>query len=677
MRRSSQAAGLILALSLAPFPGVAQAQGLAAPAANLPLGGSAALLAGEPQSLLAACRAAMAAARAGMAALPASEGQALAAFDTNQKILSDAGARAGLASQVHPDPALREAAERCDREVSAVRTDFALDRRIYDSLRAVNAAPLDAATRHYLERTLRSFRLAGVDRDDAVRSRIKQLHQDLTRLSQAFNNNIRDSVLTLEVAPADLAGLPADFVKAHAPDANGRVALSTDNPDYTPVMAYARKAEVREAFWKLYRQRAHPANLAALDQMLARRHELARLLGFANWADYVTADKMIGTGAKAGEFIERIAAAAAPRAERDYADLLARKRRDDPTAAQVLPWDTGYYYDRIRAERFGVDAQQVRPYFQYASVKRAVLETTARLFNIRYEPVRGAAVWHADVEVYDVFDGERKLGRIYLDMHPRASKYKHYAHFRLVSGKAGVTLPESVLVCNFRQPTASDPGLLEYRDVTTFFHEFGHLLHAILGGQSRWAGLSGVSTERDFVEAPSQMLEEWVRDPKTLQGFALHYQTGQPLPAELATRLLRAEELGKGMFVRQQMAYAAISLGLHDRDPAGLDTTEFSNRMQERYTPFRSVPGTYFHEAFGHLDGYSAVYYTYMWSLVIAKDMFSAFRAQGDIMDPAMADRYRRAVLEPGSSKPAAELVRDFLGRPYGFASYEAWLNSD
>jgi thimet oligopeptidase len=666
VRRTTEAAGLILTL----FLGAAQAQ-------TLPLGGSAALLAAEPQAFQDACRAAIATARSGMATLPAAGAQALAVFDASQKVLADADARAGLASEVHPDPALRAVAERCDQEVSAVETEYSLDRPTYDSLRAVDPAPLDPAARHYLERTLKAFRLAGVDRDDATRARVKQLHDELNQLSQAFNRNIRDSVLTLEVDPADLEGLPADYLKAHPAGPNGRVALSTDNPDYVPVMSYARKAGVREAFWKLYRQRAHPANLATLDQMLAKRYELARLLGFANWADYVTANKMIASGKNAADFIERIATAAGPRAERDYAELLARKRQDEPAAPEVFPWDTGYLNDRIRSERFGVNAQEVRPYFQYARVKQAVLDTTAKLFNIRYVPVQGAATWQGDVEVYDVVDGERKLGRIYLDMHPRAGKYKHYAHFRLVSGKAGVSLPESVLVCNFRQPTANDPGLLEYRDVQTFFHEFGHLLHSILGGQSRWAGLSGVSTERDFVEAPSQMLEEWVRDPKTLQGFAVHYQTGQPLPLDLATKLRRADDLGRGLFVRQQMSLAAISLGLHDRDPKGLDTTAFSNKMTERYTPFRAVPNTYFQEAFGHLDGYSAVYYTYMWSLVIAKDMFSAFGASGNIMDPAVALRYRQAVLEPGSSKPAADLVRDFLGRPYGFASYEAWLNSD
>jgi thimet oligopeptidase len=343
----------------------------------------------------------------------------------------------------------------------------------------------------------------------------------------------------------------------------------------------------------------------------------------------------------------------------------------------VKPWDASYLNDRIKAEQYGVNASEVRPYFQYENVKNAVLATTGKLFGIRYQRVTDAKVWHPDVETYDVYEGARMLGRIYLDMHPRENKYKHYANFGVLRGKEGVALPEGALICNFAKPTASDPGLLEYNDVVTFFHEFGHLLHGVLGGHQRWAGISGIANERDFVEAPSQMLEEWARDPKTLQSFAIHYQTKKPIPLELAGKLRAADDYGRGLFVRQQMYYAATSLNFHNRDPKGLDTTQLSAQLQEKYTPYKYVPGTYFHESFGHLDGYSAVYYTYMWSLVIAKDMFSAFNAQGDIMKPEMAAKYRHAVLEPGGSKPAAKLVEDFLGRPYSFKPYETWLNGN
>jgi thimet oligopeptidase len=261
-------------------------------------------------------------------------------------------------------------------------------------------------------------------------------------------------------------------------------------------------------------------------------------------------------------------------------------------------------------------------------------------------------------------------------MHPREGKYKHYAQFTLSSGQEGVRLPEGVLVCNFPRPAPGAPALMEHGDVKTFFHELGHLLHHVLGGHTRWAGQSGVATEWDFVEAPSQMLEEWVWDPEVLARFARHVDTGEPIPAALVRRMRAADEYGKGLMVRQQMFYAATSLELHRRDPAGLDTTALVAEMQERYTPFRHVDGTYFQESFGHLDGYSAIYYTYMWSLVIAKDLLGPFRAAG-LMDRGVARRYRRAILEPGGSKRAAELVTDFLGRPYAFDAFEGWLNAE
>jgi thimet oligopeptidase len=664
--------------SLLPLAACAICMG--ATAAPQPPGASAALTV-SPKEFLEACHADMAKARSGMERFKTAQGpsaaETLDIYDTAQWTLGAADARAGLAHETHPDAAVREAAEKCDQETSALGTDFSLDRGIYDALAKIDRNALDPAGRYYLERTLLHFRLAGVDKDEPTRTRLKQLDADLVKLSQEFGKNIREGVLTLEIAAADLQGLPEDFIKGHPANAAGKVVLKTDNTDYIPVMSYAKSGPVREQFWKLYRLRAHPKNLAVLDQMLAKRNEKARLLGFANWADYVTADKMIGDGTKAADFIEKISVAAGARAQRDYADLLARKKKDDPAATEVKPWDATYLNDRIKAEQYGVNASEVRPYFQYENVKNAVLATTGKLFGIRYQRVPDAKVWHPDVETYDVYEGSRMLGRIYLDMFPRENKYKHYANFGVLRGKEGVALPEGALICNFAKPTAGDPGLLEYNDVVTYFHEFGHLLHGVLGGHQRWAGVSGVATERDFVEAPSQMLEEWARDPKTLQSFAIHYQTKKPIPLELAGKLRTADDYGRGLFVRQQMYYAAVSLGYHNRDPKGLDTTQLSAQLQEKYTPYKFVPGTYFQEAFGHLDGYSAVYYTYMWSLVIAKDMFSAFSAQGDIMKPEMATKYRRTVLEPGGSKPAAKLVEDFLGRPYSFKPYEAWLNGD
>jgi thimet oligopeptidase len=637
-------------------------------------------LCGSPDDLVKGCRADMERARAEVAGAKAAGGggadETLRAFDAAFAALGEAASRASLARNVHPDAAMRDVAERCEQEVDALSTELSLDRGLYDALAALDVSGRDGATRHLVEKSLRDFRRAGVDRDEATRARVRALREELVRIGQEFGRNVKDDVRRVELAPEDLDGLPEDWRRAHPPGPDGKVTVTTDNTDYVPFMTYARSGTAREALWRLYRLRGHPRNLDVLARMLTRRAELAALLGYPSWAAYVTEDKMIGSADAAAAFVEKISAAAEARMRRDFAQLLERKRRDVPDAERVEPWDSAWLQERVKAEQYGFDSQSVRPYFDYRRVKDGVLETTARLFGIEYRPATDAPVWHPEVEVHDVLEEGRLLGRIYLDMHPRDGKYKHYAQFTLASGQRGVRLPEGVLVCNFPRPAPGAPALMEHGDVKTFFHEFGHLLHHVLGGHADWAGQSGVATEWDFVEAPSQMLEEWVWDPGVLARFGRHVATGEPIPAELVRRMKRADEYGKGLMVRQQMFYAATSLELHRRDPEGLDTTAVVAELQQRYTPFRHVDGTYFQESFGHLDGYSAIYYTYMWSLVIAKDLFGPFRAAG-LMDPAVARRYRETILEPGGSKPAAELVKDFLGRPHAFEAYEEWLNAE
>ena len=632
-----------------------------------------------PDEFRRASEAALAAARTGierLKALPAPRKprEALEIFDEATAALSDASARASVARHSHPDAAMRQAAEMSEQEVEKLSTEISLDRGVYDVIASLDVSQEDAATRKWMEKLLRDFRRAGVDRDEATRTRVKELQEELVRIGQEFDRNIREDVRTVELPPAGLIGLPADYVRNHMPGPDGKVRITTDYPDLVPFMTYAKDASAREKLWRANRSRAFPKNGEVLQRLLDRRHELATLLGYSNWAAYATEDKMIRSDRNAADFIEKIAAASDGRSRRDYEVLLERKRQDDKDATRVEPWDQAYLEDRVKAERYNFDSQSVRHYFEYSRVKQGVLDLTSRLFGVRYQRVTDAPVWHPDVEAYDVFQDATHVGRFYLDMHPRPDKYKHAAQFTLVTGKKGHRLPEAVLMCNFPKP-GEQPALMQHSDVETFFHEFGHLLHHLFGGHTPWAGLSGVRTEWDFVEAPSQMLEEWARDVDALQTFAKHYQMNDLLPAHVIQHMRRADNFGKGLWVRQQMFYAALSLELYRRDPKGLDPLALVRELQGRYTPFPYVEGTYFHLSFGHLDGYSAIYYTYMWSLVIAKDLFTVFQGKG-LLDPEPAQAYRRAVLEPGGSKDAAVLVKDFLGREYDFKAYEQWLNA-
>lgn len=618
--------------------------------------------------------------------------EALALFDRAAAELDAASNAAALLRSVHPDEAVRAAAETCEQRAAAAATALSLDREVFDALfgETGSAATLeeawskldlsgaDEATRQLARRTLRDFRRAGVDRDESTRVKVRALQEALVVLGQRFDANIRNDVRSIRVKPSQLAGLPADWVAAHAPGPDGLVAVTTDYPDLHPFMSYAHDGEARRQLYVASKSRAVPANLEVLKELLARRHELARLLGYPSWADYVTEDKMIGSAKAAREFVERITAVAEARMRADYAALLARKRKDVPGATAVEDWERLYYEDRVQAEKYRFDAQAVRAYFEYGRVKQGLFDVTARMFGLRYERAAGATVWHPDVEAWDVFDAatRARLGRFFLDMHPREGKYKHAAMFPVITGIGGVQAPEAALVCNFTAPRAGAPALLEHDDVKTFFHEFGHLLHHLLGGHQRWAGVSGIRTEWDFVEAPSQMLEEWVWDAETLRTFARHHRTGEPIPADLVARMKAASDFGKGLQVRHQMYYAALSLSLYDRDPASVDTTALSRELQNRYSPFAFVEGTHMEASFGHLDGYSAAYYTYMWSLVIAKDLFGEFRAKG-LLDPGVAARYRREVLAPGGSRDAVKLVEGFLGREPRFEAYARWLDEE
>ena len=599
----------------------------------------------------------------------------LVPYDEAQIQLDAAAAQTSLMENVHPDSTLRAIAEEQDQKVSALVTEISLDRRVYDALAALDVSKTDRETKFYVERELRDFRLAGVDKDDATRAQIKALRDTLVKIGQEFDRNIRGDVRTIQVAgAADLDGLPADFIATHKPGADGKITLDINYPDYVPVMTYAKNDDVRKRLYMEFQNRAYPKNIEVLDRMIAERAALANLLGYPTWADYITANKMVESSKNARDFIDKIVGASGHAAEREYQVLLQRKQKDVPGATAVNFWETGYWSEMVRKSDYNFDSQSVRPYFPYDEVKQGVLDVSSRLFGVTFKRVPNAPVWHPSVECYEMYDRGKLVGRFYLDMHPRENKYNHAAQFDIKTGVEGRQIPEAALICNLPGGTPGEPALCEYNDVNTFFHEFGHLLHTMFAGHHRWCGVGGIRTEHDFVEAPSQMLEEWMRDPATLATFAKHYQTHEPIPAAVVKQMNRANDFGKALGVRRQMVYADLSLSIYDRDPRKVDTTELMKGLVKAYQPFPYVEGTHFQCAFGHLDGYSAVYYTYMWSLVIAKDMFSMFD-KSDLLSPGVARRYRDTVLAPGGSAPAAKLVENFLGRPFNFNAYQAWLN--
>ena len=590
--------------------------------------------------------------------------------------LDSAYQETGLLANVHPDEEVRTAAEEGEQLAVQRMTELSLDRELYEAYQAVDVSGADPGTQFMVFKMLRDFRRSGVDKDDDARARIKTLNGELVELSQQFGRTIREDVREIELdSVAELAGLPADWIAAHPPDENGKIHINTDYPDYIPFITFARNGPARKALYLEFKDRGYPDNMEVLSALIAKRYELARILGYDHWADYITADKMMGSAANAAEFIDKVSAVAGPPAQRDYAVLLERKRRVAPAATKVADWEKTYYAEAVKSEQYQFDSKTVRPYFEFSRVQQGLFDLTSQMFGIEYRQVTGLNLWHQDVTAWDVYEGDQRLGRFYLDLHPRPNKYKHAACFGYRAGIEGRQLPQSVLVCNFPNPRESDgPALMVHDQVETFFHEFGHLLHAIFAGHRPWVSNSGINTEWDFVEAPSQMLEEWVWNVETLQVFAKHYETNEPIPAEMVQRMRGASDFGKGLDTAHQMFYAAISLNIYNLDPAALDTTATLMEMQDKYSPFDYVEGTHFQCNFGHLDGYSAIYYTYMWSKVIAKDLFSKFEENG-LLDAETSMHYRRSILDPGGSKKAAELIRNFLGRDYTFDAFETWLS--
>ncbi|YAL82332.1 M3 family metallopeptidase [Dermacoccaceae bacterium W4C1] len=597
------------------------------------------------------------------AATDAGAAEVLDLWEEIEAALGGIGAVASLMGEVHPDKAVRDAAEQIEQQVDAFATDLGLDTEVYAVLAGLDADGLDAEATRLLDKVLRDYRRSGVDRDEATRERLRELARLELETGQSFSRTIREDTRSIRVTPEQLAGLPEDWLADRPADDEGLITVTTDYPDAVPVRTFATDRGVRVELSTASNNRAWPQNDAVLRRLLELRAEHAQLLGYATWADYDTETKMIGNGTAVAEFIDRITELAGPSAQRDKQVLLKRAQADDPQVSDIDTADIAFYSEVVRREDFDVDGQQVRRYFDFTAVRQGLLDVTARLFGLTWTPVE-VNVWHPEVTSYDVhLDGEL-LGRIHLDLHPREGKFKHAAQFTLVSGVAGQRLPEGVLVCNFGR------GLMEHDEVVTLFHEFGHLIHHVLAGRQDWTRFSGVATEWDFVEAPSQMLEEWAWNPSVLETFARD-ASGNPIPADLVERMRAAEEFGKGFQARTQMFYAALSLDLHRSIPQ--DITERSLELQRHYSVFAPLPDSHFHCAFGHLNGYGTAYYTYMWSLVIAKDLYSAF----DPADPFAAEvatRYRDRVLAPGGSGDAADLVEDFLGREYTFDSYADWL---
>ncbi len=635
--------------------------------------------------------------RAAVAELTAAQGprtieSTLALYDRAVWHLRMAGAQAHVMFMVHPVAGVRDAVQALSQQVSAEGVALSLNQEVYQALASVDVSAADEATKYYMERTLLGYRLAGVDRDEATRNKIRALADRATELGMQFSRTVQDDVRRITVDdPEQLRGLPGDYLVRHGVREDGGklladspVVITTDPPEMSPVMSYAGSAALRRKLYLQYNDRGYPANKQVLLDLLSTREEMAEVLGFRSWADLATTDQMMGSAENMRRFLTEVEDAARETALREWAELEAFARERDPHLQTLSLSDARFWEEQFRRARYDFDSQSVRPYFPYTQVETGILATAGQLFGVRFQRNEAAPVWDPAVKAFDVFDagaeGSTPVGRIYLDMHPREGKSKWFSMCSLVGGVGGQHIPETALVCNFPQPTKNDPGLMQYADVVTYFHEFGHLMHEVLGGRQRWAGQSGIATEGDFVEVPSQMLEEFFEDADLLRTFARHVETGEPIPYETVERMIKASAHGRAISTLTQVMYATYSMETHDRRAASLDLDTLLRDGYDRFSKYEFVEGNRMYAAFNHLVGYTSNYYTYLYDKVIALEFFRQFASadSADLLNGKTGERYRREVLEPGGSKPARALVKAFLGSEHvSMDALKEWISKE
>lgn len=607
------------------------------------------------------------------------------ALDNIQNDLSKVNSIIYLMFSVHPDKAVRDQATASFSIMNQFDTELSMDESLYQAVKEYaatdEARQLTGHRRKFLTETIRDFERNGfaLSRDD--RERLKSIQNKLSDLGVAFNNNISAANDFLIVTEKEMEGVPEDYKSSRRLD-DGSYKIDLSYPSYSGFMKSSTSESARKALYIKNNTRAAERNIPLLDSLLVYRKEMAALLGYETYGQYRVEDRMAGTTKAVWDFENSLISAVRVKAKADYDELLEMKKSytKDPLANVIQPWETSFYNNLLLRSKYQVDQDAVKEYFELNRVIDGLFAISERLFDVTFEEMKSPSTWHTDVRGFEVKRAGRLIGRFYLDLFPRDNKYSHAACFAMIRGKAtvkGYQIPTATLVCNFPKPSADRPSLMYHAlgssSVETFFHEFGHVLHNLLT-QSELYSFSGTQVPRDFVEAPSQIFENWVWNYESVKLFARHYKTGEVLPKTMFERMRAAKNVGSGTATLQQVYYGVLDMTLHDRFvPGGSETTtDVVKRLQNEITLTPFLDGTQFQASFGHLVGYGAGYYGYLWSRVYAEDMFSQFEKHG-ILDQTTGRRYRDIILAKGNSEEPLELVKQFLGRE---PNCEAFLKS-
>lgn len=589
----------------------------------------------------------------------------LALENTTAELMNETGPITFM-GYVSTDADIRAEGSDCEAAISQFNIDLGTRRDLYQAIE--NAQARHPKESRLLKMTKDFFEQNGLKLSDEDLKKVRELKGQLSDKENQFSENLNNDNTQVVFAPEELEGVPQDYLADQKKDAKGNLILNTKESDYSLVMETAVRSETRKKMMLGNFSRGGETNSKLLSESVALRAQIAKLLGFKTWADYRTNGRMVQNSQKALDFLNGLKGKLAQTNSADFAKLLKFKQETIPTATSLDQWDVAYYSNQLKKRDYSLDKEKIREYFPAEVVIAGMFEVYSKMLGVRFEQIKDAKAWAEDVQLYAIYDAtdNHLIGHFYTDFFPREGKYGHAAAWQLISGyelaDGSYKQTVSAIVANLTPPMNGKPSLLDHEDVDTIFHEFGHVMHETLT-KAKYASMSGASVAQDFVEAPSQMLENWVWNKEVLKTISGHYLNhSEKLPDALLEKMLEAQSFNRGMRYTKQLLYALYDMTLHTQDQA-VDVNKVYTDLYKEVIGQEPLQGQLFPASFGHLmGGYDAGYYGYLWSEVYAQDMFTMF-PENNLTSHEVGGRYRKVILESGGMKEALELLVEFLGR--------------
>lgn len=580
-------------------------------------------------------------------------------------------------NECNTSPEMQEVVMRLSPRMTQFANSVSMNEKLFARVKAVydnrSALKLNTEQSTLLENTYNSFIRNGVGLKGVEKEQYKKNSEDLSQLTVLFGQHVladNNDFFMHITNEADLEGLPENAKAAAQEEAQARKldgwVITLDYPSFGPFLTYAKNRKLREKLWRAYNSQGNRNNKNDNNDLIRKitllRKEQAKLLGYDSYCDYVLSDRMVLSTKNLKEFMDNLLKAAIGPAEKDVDAVRERAARE---GVDLQRWDFSYYSEKLKQEQYQFDEELLRPYFQLDKVRQGIFDLYGRLYGLRFVEASNIETYHPDAKAYEIFDGKRFMGVLYLDMHPRASKRSGawMTEFRGQSNINGHEVrPLIQVVCNFSKPIGDQPALLSFDEVETFMHEMGHAMHGMLS-DCTYPSTGGTNVKRDFVELPSQVMENWCMEPEFLNTFAKHYQTGDTIPGEYIKKLKAAEKYLAGYLCVRQIGLGLVDIAFHSiEDPINVPIEDFEHKYMVELLPV--IKGCNTSTAFTHIfsGGYAAGYYGYKWAEVLDADVFSKFKKEG-IFNKNTAKKFRQELLSKGGTEHPSVLFRNFMGR--------------